>query len=120
MIFNRKDKIRASLKGIETGDAPSVLVVDPNKYIQHYPQIGDGLSALHSALLAPKSMQYDKNHRILAEGNFVLSVCEGSRNGVPASFYDLYRIAMGKIVEHWDTTEKIPLRSEWKNKNGKF
>ena len=25
-----------------------------------------------------------------------------------------------KVVEHWDTTEKIAPRSEWKNDNGKF
>ena len=91
-----------------------------DNYTEHNPHIGDGFSALHSALSAPKSKQYDKNHRILAEGNFVLSVCEGYLNGVHSSFYDLYRISMGKIVEHWDTTEKIPPCDEWKNENGKF
>ena len=35
-------------------------------------------------------------------------------------FYDLFRIENGKIVEHWDTIEEIPPRSEWKNQNGKF
>jgi predicted SnoaL-like aldol condensation-catalyzing enzyme len=34
--------------------------------------------------------------------------------------YDLFRIADGKIVEHWDSIEAIPPRSEWKNENGKF
>ena len=53
-------------------------------------------------------MQYDRLHRLLAEGNFVLSVSEGFLNGVHSSFYDLYRIANGKLVEHWDTTEAIP------------
>jgi len=24
------------------------------------------------------------------------------------------------LVEHWDTIEAIPARSEWKNDNGKF
>jgi predicted SnoaL-like aldol condensation-catalyzing enzyme len=59
-------------------------------------------------------------HRILAEGNFVLTISEGSHNGVHSSFYDLYRVAYGEIVEHWDTTEAIPPRTEWKNDNGKF
>ena len=36
------------------------------------------------------------------------------------SFFDLFRIAKGKIVEHWDTTEAIPPECEWKNDNGKF
>jgi len=91
-----------------------------NNYMEHNPRIANGLSALQSALSMPASIQYNKNHRILAEGDFVLSVCEGTMNEVHSSFYDLYRIAEGEIVEHWDTTEKIPSQEEWKNKNGKF
>jgi predicted SnoaL-like aldol condensation-catalyzing enzyme len=30
------------------------------------------------------------------------------------------RLAKGKIVEHWDTIEKVAPRSDWKNDNGKF
>jgi len=96
-----------------------------DNYIEHNPRIGNNLSALRSALSTPASnssvsIQYNKNYRILAEGDFVLSVCEGTMNGIHSSFYDLYRIAKGKIVEHWDTTEKIPPQDEWKNENGKF
>jgi len=95
------------------------------RFTEHNPRIGDGLSALHSALSDPSSndgltIQYNKLHRLLAEGDFVLSVSEGSFNGVHSSFYDLYRVAHGKLVEHWDTTEAIPPRSKWKNDNGKF
>ena len=57
---------------------------------------------------------------MLAEGSFVLAVCEGERGGVHTAFYDLFRLAGGKIVEHWDTVEKVPLPEEWKNDNGKF
>ena len=64
--------------------------------------------------------RYAKVHRLLAEGNFVLCVCEGFLDDVHSSFYDLFRIADGKIAEHRDTTEAVPPRSEWKNDNGKF
>ena len=99
--------------------------VDGESYIEHNPRIGDGLSALQTALSASTpeqgvTIRYDRNHRLLAEGNFVLSACEGSVDGVVSSFYDLFRVADDKIVEHWDTTEAIPPRSEWKNDNGKF
>lgn len=33
---------------------------------------------------------------------------------------NLFRLSEGKIVEHLDTTEAVPPRSEWKNENGKF
>jgi len=98
---------------------------DGDSYTEHNPQIGDGLSALRSAFSGPASkegisIKYDRMHRILAEGNFVLSVSEGFVNGAHSSLYDLFRVAHGKLVEHWDTTETIPPRSEWKNDNGKF
>jgi len=65
-------------------------------------------------------IHYQRIHRILAEGNFVLCVSEGRFGGVHAAFYDLFRLANDKVTEHWDTTEKIAPRNEWKNDNGKF
>jgi predicted SnoaL-like aldol condensation-catalyzing enzyme len=99
--------------------------VEGESYIEHNPRLEDGRAALEAALSVSDPSQgrvirYDRNHRILAEGNFVLSVCEGAADGVHTSFYDLFRVAGGKIVEHWDTAEAIPPRSKWKNDNGKF
>ena len=98
--------------------------VDANDYAEHNPRLGDGLSALRSALEfedeGGRRIDYQRIHRVLAEGNFVLSVSEGNSSGVHTAFYDLFRLANGKVVEHWDTTEKIAPRSEWKNDNGKF
>ena len=95
-----------------------------NSYIQHNPQIGDGLSGLGAALEAMAkqgiTMKYDKVHKVLGEGNFVLMLSEGTFAGKHTSFYDLFRVENGKIAEHWDTIETIPAQSEWKNNNGKF
>ena len=86
--------------------------------------MSDGLPSFQAALEARSdsgyALQYDRTHRVLAEGSFVLCVNEGTRKGVHSSFHDLFRISSGKIVEHWDTVEAIPPRSEWKNDNGKF
>lgn len=95
------------------------------KYTEHSPALVDGRAALLRALTAQGDdgvpvIRYGKQHRILAEGNFVLSVCEGFRSGVHTSFYDLFRIEGGFIEEHWDTTETVPPPSKWKNDNGKF
>ena len=66
------------------------------------------------------TMKYTKIHKVLGEGNFVLVSSEGEFAGKPSAFYDLFRVANGKIAEHWDTIETIPPRAEWKNANGKF
>jgi predicted SnoaL-like aldol condensation-catalyzing enzyme len=98
--------------------------IDGDNYVQHNPQIGDGLSGLGSALQAFAKagvvIKYDHIHRVLGQGNFVLVASEGSFAGKHTSFYDLFRVANGKIAEHWDTLETIPPKSEWKNDNGKF
>lgn len=57
---------------------------------------------------------------MLAEGNFVLAVSEGQREGVHTAFYDLYRVANGRLAEHWDTVEAVAPTSEWKHANGKL
>lgn len=87
--------------------------------IQHDPRLTDGRAALEAALKT-ESMKYEKLHRVLAEGSFVLAVCEGFMDGVHTAFYDLYRIDSGKIVEHWNTIEAVPPKDQWQNNNGKF
>lgn len=99
--------------------------VDADAYAEHNPRLGDGVAALRSALEETtdngrRHIDYQRVHRVLAEGNFVLCVSEGHIGGVHSAAYDLFRVADGKLVEHWDTTEKIAPRSEWKNDNGKF
>lgn len=97
---------------------------DGDAYIQHNPQIANGLSGLGAALEAMAAqgvtMTYSTIHKVLGEGNFVLVVSEGTFAGNPTAFYDLFRVENGKIAEHWDTIETIPPQGEWQNANGKF
>jgi len=98
--------------------------ISTDQYDQHNPGVADGLNGLSAALetlaQAGTPMVYEQNHQILGEGNFVLTVSEGQFLGKHVSFYDLFRIENGKLVEHWDTIEEIPGRAQWKNDNGKF
>jgi predicted SnoaL-like aldol condensation-catalyzing enzyme len=98
--------------------------VDETRYVEHSPRLEDGVSALRVALEVEdeghRRIDYHCIHRVLAEGSFVLCVSEGNYRGLHTAFYDLFRLAKGKVLEHWDTTEKIAPRSDWKNANGKF
>jgi predicted SnoaL-like aldol condensation-catalyzing enzyme len=97
---------------------------DGNNYTQHNPWVADGLTGLIAGLqaLAKKGLavKYERVHTVLAEGDFVLVVSQGTFGDRPISYYDLYRIQNGKIAEHWDTLEQIQPREDWKNTNGKF
>jgi len=97
---------------------------DGDKYPQHNVGVADGLSslgkAMHDWAAAGTPMTFSKLHKVLAQGNFVLTVADGSFQGRTSAFYDLWRIENGKVAEHWDVIEAIPPKAEWKNQNGKF
>lgn len=99
--------------------------ISTEKYIQHNSGIADGLDGLGAALkyFAENNLvlKFEKVHKVLGEGNFVLTVSEGKfGKGDHVAYYDLFRVGNGKIVEHWDIISPIPAKEDWKNDNGKF
>ena len=122
---NRK-LVESFLYDVMQGNHPEKTPVyfDGDTYIQHNTGIADGLSGLGAALaaLAQQGIQmiYTTVHQVLAQGNFVLAVSEGTFGGAPTAYYDLWRVENGKIVEHWDVMETIADKSTWANDNGKF
>jgi predicted SnoaL-like aldol condensation-catalyzing enzyme len=98
--------------------------IDGDNYVQHNPNIGDGLSGLGKAFEAMAkagiTLKFNTLHKVIGKGNFVLTVSEGSFAGKHSALYDLFRVENRKIAEHWDTIETIPANAEWKNQNGKF
>ncbi|MFG3499525.1 nuclear transport factor 2 family protein [Streptomyces sp. NPDC047928] len=94
------------------------------RYDQHNPLIGDGVEGLAAGLAAfaeqGVDMVYETLHLVVAEGNFVLTVCEGRIGATPTAFYDLFRVEEGRIVEHWDVTPAIPDANLVPHDNGPF
>lgn len=121
-----KALVKNLLNDVFLGAAPDKITdyISIEQYDQHNPGVKDGLAGLGEALKglaeAGMPMVYEKNHFVLGEGNFVLSVSEGVFMKEKVTFYDIFRIEDGKVVEHWDTIEKITPASEAKNDNSKF
>lgn len=102
------------IEDVLMGKNPSKITeyISSEQYHQHNPGIKDGLSGIVEAveyLSSQNNMfKYTKIHKVLGEGNFVLTVSEGEWSGKPQVFYDLFRMKAGKIVEHWDVIQEIP------------
>lgn len=98
--------------------------VSPETYIQHNPQVANGLDGLGAFLkyLGENQIKfyYTKRHLTVAEGNFVLTASEGVFGDKPQAFYDLFRVENGLIVEHWDVIADMPGADAKHNEDGKF
>ena len=100
----------------QVGETVTALF-DP-EYVNHSPTVANGIPALFEAF-STEEWVYLTNHKILGEGNFVLSISEGTAKGNPVAFYDLLRFKDGIIVEHWDVIFPTPSEG-MANENGMF
>ena len=98
--------------------------ISPVTYIQHNPSVADGLDGFGAFMgeMAAKgiTMEYTQVHQVIGEGNFVLTMSEGTFGGQPQAFYDLFRLEDGLIVEHWDVIAPMPGPDAPHNEAGKF
>ncbi|WP_426791907.1 nuclear transport factor 2 family protein [Sphingobacterium sp. WOUb80] len=84
-------------------------------YIQHNPDVPDGAEAFKSAAVkwfkgSPK-IKIDAQH-IAAEGDLVfLHVRDKNANGTVTSTIDIFRLEGGKIAEHWDVRQQVPVHA---------
>ena len=101
----------------------SVLIdyISTETYHQHNPEAADGLDGFVVAAAKwaelGRNLVYTTIHRVVAEGDFVLLLSEGDFGG-PVAYWDLFRVADGKIVEHWDIVAPIP--EQMPHTNGTF
>ncbi len=116
---------RKLLEDVLIGKNPGKITeyISAEQYNQHNPDIKDCLKCIMEAvqyLTGQGNMfRYTKIHKVLGEGNFVLTISEGEWSGKQQVFYDLFRVANGQLVEHWDVIQEIPTEG-LANDNGMF
>ncbi len=96
--------------------------LSPN-YKQHRPSAADGPEGLRKVigLLREKFPQArGEIKRVVAEGDFVVLHIHFKRDpeGRGDAIVDIYRLADGKIAEHWDVQQEVPEKAP--NPNGMF
>ncbi|MGI8332734.1 nuclear transport factor 2 family protein [Actinomadura scrupuli] len=116
---DNRELVRGLIENVYIGGDRSALAdhFDGDALIQHNPHLPDGVPALRDAL-SDDPVAYVMLHRIIAEGNFVFTLSEGIKDGSTYVLYDMFRVADGKIVEHWDVVTELP--AELPHDNGVF
>jgi len=109
---------------LKNGDSSKLAeYVSAETYIQHNPQVGDGLEGLgaivESLTAQGLSMKYEEIHNVVGCGSFVAVLSKMTFGGRAMAVIDLFRVADGLIVEHWDVMEEILPKDQWVN-SGKF
>jgi predicted SnoaL-like aldol condensation-catalyzing enzyme len=111
--FAQKVLIERDYQAVENYVAPD--------FAQHNPEAADGLEGIETALAVwatqGRPLVHRRIHRMVGQGNFVLTVAEGEF-GVPVALYELWRVEDGRIVEHWDVIQPVPF--EMPHGNGFF
>ena len=105
MTSKRKNQICTLLKGIKTGDASSVAVVNQDKYIQHNPQThrgGEGLATLFKRL--SKSNPRVNIVRVFEDDDYVFAHTEYDFASSNIGF-EVFRFEGDQTVEHWDNIQ---------------
>jgi len=106
MAESKKDKIRALLKSIETGDPGPVAVVNEEKYIQHNPQTHEGSEGLASLFQRLSKTSPRVNIvRAFEDGDYVFAHTEYDFSKRNIGF-EVFRFEDGQAVEHWDNIQR--------------
>ncbi|MFE2503618.1 MULTISPECIES: nuclear transport factor 2 family protein [Streptomyces] len=76
-------------------------------YVQHSPQLPDGLGTLRAAVPGLEGFSWEPQ-RVAAQGDLVFthSLVHGWGSG-PTVIVDIFRLENDRIVEHWDVVQDL-------------
>ncbi len=93
-------------------------------FLQHSPDIGDGITAvidfLNKIRQEGQGLLYSQTHRSIADGQFVLTHSEGSIAGTRHAYFELWRVENGQIAELWDAIAAVPTDEQAVHAHGVF
>ena len=109
---------------LQNGRVDSLPKFVADSYVDHSAHASDAasLGAFLREARAERGYSYESVHRVAGDaGGLVATLSKAVHERTREEFavFDLFRVAGGRIAEHWDSSEPIGPRSEWAN-GGKF
>jgi len=89
--------------------------------IQHAVGLDNGRVACRERIQEAQDagVRCDFVFKLIGQGNFVVSYSKSVQEEDAVAVFNLWRLANGRIVEHWSNVETIAPREDWAN-SGKF
>lgn len=117
-----KKLVLGFVRDVLGGVAPEKAPIYSEVYMQHNPNLADGMEGLFAGTKAWADQGFVitkfEPQLVVAEGNFVFVASDATVSGKPWAFFDLWRVEDGKIIEHWDVVSPTPAKMA--HDNGKF
>lgn len=92
-------------QAVNAGDTSAFSTFFPDDYIQHNPHVANGRAAVIRLFSERGPAQTDVK-RMIAQGDLVFVHVHYVPRKIAG--VDIYRLANGRIVEHWDVLQEIP------------
>lgn len=103
----------------QSGDIAKLDQFVATDLVQHSAAIASGRDGLDAWLRSAACGAYEMLFRLIGQGDMVVTYGKRHAGGKDIAVFDLYRLAGGRIVEHWMNEEEIAPRADWGN-SGKF
>ena len=86
--------------------------------VRHEPGVRDGVAEfMRDVKVFMQHRTIDEVKLLLGQGDFVFIAAQGTHEGDPCLYIDLYRVEDEKVVEHWGFPESVPPREKSKSNN---
>ncbi len=106
-MTNQEEQVVNLLKAIETREAAPLSVISRGEYIQHNPEVADGLEGFLNMIRSlPEGGAKVETLRVFQDGAYVVANSRIDIGG-PLAVFDIFRFQSGEIVEHWDNAQPL-------------
>ncbi|MEN7341461.1 MAG: nuclear transport factor 2 family protein [Pseudomonadota bacterium] len=104
---------------LQQGDLSKLDEFVDENLVQHAATIERGRDGLKQWIQSDACGDYEMLFQLIGDGDFAVTYGKRHAGGNDIAVFDIYRVADGKIVEHWMNEEVIGPRDQWGN-SGKF